>query len=64
MNLTGTKLACDVCGSQAVVVTEGEGEVHCHDQPMKVVAGAPGGAGRPSGRAAPEGAGPESAGED
>jgi len=49
MNLTGTKLACDVCGSQAVVVAAGKGEVRCHDQPMKVVAGAPGKDGRPSG---------------
>ena len=59
MNLTGTKLACDTCGSQAVVVAAGEGEVRCHDRPMKVVAGVPGKGGRPSGRVGLESTGPE-----
>jgi desulfoferrodoxin len=39
MNLLGTKLACETCGAQVVVIKGGEGEVTCHGKPMKVVAG-------------------------
>lgn len=40
MNETGTKLACEVCGAQAVVTKGGDGELQCHGRPMRVVAGA------------------------
>lgn len=40
MNETGTKRACDVCGQQLVVTTGGSGDLVCHGESMKVVAGA------------------------
>lgn len=40
MNLLGTKLACETCGGQVVVITGGDGDVHCHGAPMQVIAGA------------------------
>lgn len=50
MNVTGTKLACAVCGAHAVVVKAGDGEVRCHEAPMKIIAGAPSEMSRPSGK--------------
>lgn len=55
MNVTGTKLACSVCGAQVVVVKGGSGDVLCHDQPMAVVAGAAGSTVRPTGERDPGG---------
>lgn len=40
MNLLGTKLECETCGGQVVVTTGGDGEIHCHGAPMRVIAGA------------------------
>jgi hypothetical protein len=40
MNVLGTKLMCETCGAQAVVIKAGDGQVSCHGKPMKVVAGA------------------------
>lgn len=40
MNLLGTKLSCEECGAQIVVIKGGEGEVVCHGRPMQVAAGA------------------------
>ncbi len=40
MNLLATKLMCETCGAQVVVIKGGEGGVACHGVPMKVIAGA------------------------
>jgi hypothetical protein len=39
VNQTGTKLSCQVCGSQLAVIKGGEGQVNCCGQAMEVVAG-------------------------
>ena len=39
MNLLGTKLVCETCGAQAVVIKGGDGTVTCHGKPMIVIAG-------------------------
>lgn len=40
MNLLGTKLSCEECGAQVVVIKGGEGQLACHGRPMRVIAGA------------------------
>jgi hypothetical protein len=49
VNKTGTKLSCQICGSQLAVTKGGDGVVHCCDRPMDVVAGAQQSTARPSG---------------
>lgn len=52
MNQTGTKLSCSLCGSQLAVTKGGDGQVHCCNQPMEVVAGLQQSTARPSGEIA------------
>jgi hypothetical protein len=35
-NLLGKRYACEVCGAEVLCIKTGEGEIYCHDQPMKM----------------------------
>jgi hypothetical protein len=39
VNVLGTKLFCEICGAQVVVIHEGEGTVECHGAEMRTIAG-------------------------
>ncbi len=57
MNLLGTRLTCETCGAQAVVIHDGDGTLECHGVAMVVVAGSGDVASQEARRASSKGSG-------